>query len=189
FQFETLKNQVNPHFLFNSFNTLITIIEDNPKIAVEYVDRLSQFFRNIVMYREKDVILLKEELELLDNYYFLQKKRFCDNLSLFMDIPDELKISRYVPPLTLQLLMETAVNWFQHHPMPDLILLDIHLADGQSFEIFEQVDITSPVIFITAFDEYAIQAFKVNSIDYLLKPIKKEDLEVAVKKFHTLHAV
>jgi ligand-binding sensor domain-containing protein len=110
FQFETLKNQVNPHFLFNSFNTLISIIEENPKIAVEYVERLSQFFRNIVMYREKDVILLKEELELLDNYYFLQKKRFCENLSLNMDIPEEIKNSRYVPPLTLQLLMENTVK-------------------------------------------------------------------------------
>lgn len=110
FQFETLKNQVNPHFLFNSFNTLISIIEDNPTIAVEYVERLSQFFRNIITYREKDVIPLKEELELLDNYYFLQKKRFCDNLTLHADIPEELKNSRHVPPLTLQLLMENAVK-------------------------------------------------------------------------------
>jgi len=85
--------------------------------------------------------------------------------------------------------VKSAVKWFQHHPMPDLILLDIHLADGQSFEIFKQVDITSPVIFITAFDEYAIQAFKVNSIDYLLKPIKKDELEEALKKFHKLHGV
>ncbi len=85
--------------------------------------------------------------------------------------------------------VKSAVEWFHHHPMPDLILLDIHLADGHSFEIFNQVEITSPVIFITAFDEYAIQAFKVNSIDYLLKPIKKEDLEDALKKFHTLYAV
>jgi ligand-binding sensor domain-containing protein len=110
FQFETLKSQVNPHFLFNSFNTLISIIEDSPKIAVEYVERLSQFFRNIVTYREKDVILLKEELELLDNYYFLQKKRFCQNLSLVINIPEEIIHSRYVPPLTLQLLMENAVK-------------------------------------------------------------------------------
>jgi ligand-binding sensor domain-containing protein len=110
FQFETLKSQVNPHFLFNSFNTLISVIEDNPKVAVEYVERLSQFFRNIVTYREKDVIVLREELDLLDNYYFLQKKRFCENLSLKLDVPEEIKNSRYVPPLTLQLLMENAVK-------------------------------------------------------------------------------
>lgn len=83
--------------------------------------------------------------------------------------------------------VKSAVNWFQHHAMPDLLLLDIHLADGQSFEIFKQVDITIPVIFITAFDEYAIQAFKVNSIDYLLKPVKKEDLHEALEKFNKLH--
>ncbi len=110
FQFETLRSQVNPHFLFNSFNTLISIIEESPKVAVEYVERMSQFFRNIVNYREKDVIPLKEELELLDDYYFLQKKRYCENLTLEIRIPEEIKIGRYVPPLTLQLLMENAVK-------------------------------------------------------------------------------
>jgi DNA-binding LytR/AlgR family response regulator len=83
--------------------------------------------------------------------------------------------------------IKSALSWFSQHDMPDLILLDIHLADGQSFEIFKQVNITSPVIFITAYDEFAIRAFKVNSLDYLLKPIKKEELENALKKFHTLY--
>lgn len=85
--------------------------------------------------------------------------------------------------------VQSAIRWFREHPMPDLIILDIHLADGQSFEIFKQVDIHVPVIFITAFDEYAIQAFKVNSIDYLLKPFKKEELEASLKKFHMLNSV
>lgn len=85
--------------------------------------------------------------------------------------------------------VKSAVDWLLQHTMPDLILLDIHLADGQSFEIFNGVDVTAPVIFITAYDEYAIQAFKVNSIDYLLKPIKKEEMQVALKKFHKLHTV
>jgi len=84
--------------------------------------------------------------------------------------------------------VKSAVKWFRQHPMPDLVLLDIHLADGQSFEIFKHVEITSPVIFITAFDEYAIQAFKVNSVDYLLKPVKKDELGEALKKFHKLHS-
>ncbi len=110
FQFETLKSQVNPHFLFNSFNTLISVIEESPKVAVEYVERMSQFFRNIVTYREKDVISLKEELELLDNYYFLQKKRYGENLTLNVDVTDDFQTTRYVPPLTLQLLMENAVK-------------------------------------------------------------------------------
>ena len=67
--------------------------------------------------------------------------------------------------------MEEAVNWFSSHPSPDLIFMDIQLEDGISFEIFDEVRIEAPVIFTTAFDEYAIRAFKVNSVDYLLKPI------------------
>jgi DNA-binding LytR/AlgR family response regulator len=84
--------------------------------------------------------------------------------------------------------IRSAVEWFKKNSMPDLILLDIHLADGESFDIFHKADITAPVIFITAYDEFAIRAFKVNSIDYLLKPIRKEDLETALKKFHSLHS-
>ena len=84
--------------------------------------------------------------------------------------------------------VKSAVTWFRQNEMPDLILLDIHLADGQSFEIFKQVKITVPVIFITAYDEFAIQAFKVNSVDYLLKPVKKEELQAALNKFHMLHS-
>jgi DNA-binding LytR/AlgR family response regulator len=76
----------------------------------------------------------------------------------------------------------STVNWLAENPAPDLILMDIELSDGQSFEIFNQAKITSPVIFTTSYDEYALKAFKVNSIDYLLKPIQKEDLEAALKK-------
>ncbi len=76
-----------------------------------------------------------------------------------------------------------AVAWFQNNVHPDLIFLDIQLSDGLSFEIFEQVDIKSAIIFTTAFDEYALQAFKLNSIDYLLKPIDEEELGFAVKKY------
>ena len=80
----------------------------------------------------------------------------------------------------------TSVAWLQSNPAPDLILMDIELADGQSFEIFNLVEVKSPVIFTTSYDEYALKAFKVNSIDYLLKPVQKEDLEAAVKKFNAL---
>lgn len=79
--------------------------------------------------------------------------------------------------------IEEAVAWFQSHPEPDLIFLDIHLEDGVSFSIFEQVSIETPIIFTTAFDEYAIKAFKLKSIDYLLKPIIQEDLNSAIKKY------
>ncbi len=78
--------------------------------------------------------------------------------------------------------VEEALKWFDEFPMPDLLIADIHLSDGQSFEIFKKINITSPVIFITAFDQYAIQAFKVNSIDYLLKPVSMAELTSALDK-------
>jgi two-component system response regulator LytT len=79
--------------------------------------------------------------------------------------------------------VEEALSWFSENEHPDLIFLDIQLSDGLSFEIFEKTDIKSAVIFTTAYDEYALRAFKLNSIDYLLKPIDEDDLEVAVLKF------
>lgn len=78
--------------------------------------------------------------------------------------------------------IDSTVEWLRTHSSPDVILLDIHLADGSSFEVFEKVDITAPVIFVTAYDEYALKAFKVNAIDYLLKPIKQNELENALQK-------
>lgn len=78
--------------------------------------------------------------------------------------------------------VEEAVNWFYQNEAPDLIFLDIQLADGLSFEIFKHVEVVSPVIFTTAYDQYAIDAFKVNSIDYLLKPIHIDDLSRAFAK-------
>lgn len=85
--------------------------------------------------------------------------------------------------------VEESVKWLKAHPLPDLIFLDIQLADGLSFEIFRQVTVTSPVIFTTAYDEYAIKAFQVNSIDYLLKPIGPEALEGALRKLEDLRNV
>ncbi|MBK8519538.1 MAG: LytTR family DNA-binding domain-containing protein [Ferruginibacter sp.] len=82
--------------------------------------------------------------------------------------------------------VSSALKWFSENEAPDLIISDIQLSDGISFAIFKQVDIKCPVIFTTAYDQYAIEAFKVNSIDYLLKPVKKEELEKAIAKFKAL---
>lgn len=79
--------------------------------------------------------------------------------------------------------VEESIEWFQNNPHPELIFLDIQLSDGLSFEIFEALEINSAVIFTTAYDEYALQAFKLNSIDYLLKPIDEDDLKKAVDKY------
>jgi len=83
--------------------------------------------------------------------------------------------------------IRSSVQWLQTHPAPDMILMDIELSDGQSFEIFRQVPVRSPVIFTTSYDEYAIQAFKVNSVDYLLKPVEEEDLKAAMQKYRDVH--
>lgn len=79
--------------------------------------------------------------------------------------------------------VEESIHWFTTNQHPDLIFLDIQLSDGLSFEIFEKIDIQSAVIFTTAYDEYALRAFKLNSIDYLLKPIDEVDLAIAISKF------
>ncbi len=107
-------------------------------------------------------------------------------------IEDEKPSARRLQRMLAKLEMETevmlhsveeSIEWFQKNPHPDLIFLDIQLSDGLSFEIFEAVEIKSSVIFTTAYDEYALQAFKLNSIDYLLKPIDEDDLKKAVSKF------
>src|SRR5215510_9228842 len=82
--------------------------------------------------------------------------------------------------------IRASVNWLQNNPAPDLILMDIELCDGQSFEIFDKVDVKSTVIFTTSYDEYALKAFKVNSVDYLLKPVQKEDLKAALAKLQNM---
>lgn len=82
--------------------------------------------------------------------------------------------------------IRSSVDWLKGNPAPDLILMDIELSDGQSFEIFNMVEVTSPVIFTTSYDEFALKAFKVNSIDYLLKPIQQDELKTALGKFRKL---
>ncbi|MEM6643709.1 MAG: LytTR family DNA-binding domain-containing protein [Bacteroidota bacterium] len=82
--------------------------------------------------------------------------------------------------------VEDTVGYLKHHDAPELIFMDIQISDGISFQVFEQVEVLTPVIFTTAFDEYMLKAFKVNSIDYLLKPIKKDELSAALEKYQNL---
>jgi len=83
--------------------------------------------------------------------------------------------------------IQSTINWFQNNPSPDLIFLDIQLDDGLCFEIFENIKLDIPVIFTTAYDEYTLSAFKVNSVDYLLKPIEESALQNAIDKFKSVH--
>jgi two-component system LytT family response regulator len=111
-------------------------------------------------------------------------------------IEDEILASRHLKKIldevgtmevidTLESIAET-IEWFGSNPQPDLVFMDIHLADGIAFEIFNHVTINCPVIFTTAYDEYALRAFKVNSVDYLLKPVEVSDIQTALKKIKTL---
>ncbi len=84
--------------------------------------------------------------------------------------------------------VNSAVAWLQSNPQPPLVFCDIQLSDGIAFEIFEKIKINSPIIFTTAYDEYAIRAFKLNSIDYLLKPFTQEDLQFAIQKYKNTHS-
>ena len=84
--------------------------------------------------------------------------------------------------------VDESIGWFQQNPAPGLVFMDIHLADGSAFSIFDKVQISCPVIFTTAYDEYALKAFEVNTIDYLLKPISEKSLEHAVAKFRKMSA-
>lgn len=113
-------------------------------------------------------------------------------------IEDEYHAQKYLSNLlkeiipTVQILdmldsVEDAVDWFNEHPAPNLIFMDIQLADGLSFNIFKKIEVNAPVIFTTAFDQYALQAFKVNSVDYLLKPIDEVDLQKAIDKYQNIY--
>jgi two-component system response regulator LytT len=101
-------------------------------------------------------------------------------LDILANIDPEIQIAGYTESV------KQTVRWLKTNKLPDLILMDIHLSDGSAFSIFKNIQIETPIIFITAYDEYAIEAFRVNSIDYLLKPIKEKDMKRALEKFKKL---
>ena len=115
------------------------------------------------------IVIVEDEKPAADRLGRLLKKHFA-NTEIYQDIDS----------------VKSAVRWFESNPEPDLIFLDIQLADGLSFDIFDHLSIKTPVIFCTAYDQYAIKAFKLNSIDYLLKPVDPEELEIALNKFEEL---
>ncbi len=98
-----------------------------------------------------------------------------------------LSIDRMVEVVGVTDSIKSTVDYLKQNSPPDLILMDIELADGQSFEVFNMVPVKNPVIFITSYDEYALKAFKVNSVDYLLKPVQKDELEAALNKYKELN--
>lgn len=110
FEYEHLKSQVNPHFLFNSLNTLTGLIEDDKDAAMKYTTQLSDLYRNMLSHKDKDLITLAEEWDILENYIYIQRSRFGDALQLDIDIPEKLKKSKKIVPMALQLLLENAIK-------------------------------------------------------------------------------
>lgn len=110
FEYEHLRSQVNPHFLFNSLNTLTTLIEEDPKNAAQYSERLSDLYRNMQIHSSRNLVTLQEELDILDNYIHIQKSRFGDALHVHIDVAEMLKQTRKVIPLALQMLVENAIK-------------------------------------------------------------------------------
>ena len=108
-QLNALRTQVNPHFLFNNLNTLSSLIPENPKHAVDFVQQLSKVYRHILEVKDEKSILLKDELEVLNAYTFLLKTRFEKNLEVNINIPPE-KMQQKIVPLSLQILMENAIK-------------------------------------------------------------------------------
>lgn len=109
-QYDALKNQVNPHFLFNSLNALLNVVEENPAAASGFIKQLSAFYRKITAYRDTDVITVKEELEILNTYLFIQQQRYGRALVKTIQVDEVTATKFYLPPLSLQLLAENAVK-------------------------------------------------------------------------------
>lgn len=110
FEYEHLKSQVNPHFLFNSLNTLTNLIDEDTETAMRYTSQLADLYRNMLSFRDKDTILLAEEWEILENYMYIQQSRFGRALRLVTEIPPRIMNSKRIVPLALQLLVENAIK-------------------------------------------------------------------------------
>ncbi|MHC1705226.1 MAG: sensor histidine kinase [Tenuifilaceae bacterium] len=108
-QYETLKSQINPHFLFNNLNTLASLIEENPKIAVDYVQKTADYYRSILNLKDKEIITIEEELGLINTFFNLQSNRYGENLRLNINIATN-QMYNFVAPLTLQMLVENAIK-------------------------------------------------------------------------------
>ena len=128
-QFEALKNQIDPHFLFNSMNTVYSLIDTDPDKAKEFITRFSKTYRHVLDVKDKVVVLLKDEIEFLDSYIFLQKIRYEGNLEISIDI-DAQKLNTYIPPLSLQMLVENAIK---HNVVSDKMPLKIHIYINEEY--------------------------------------------------------
>ncbi|MGE5351959.1 MAG: sensor histidine kinase [Acidobacteriota bacterium] len=127
-QFDALKNQVNPHFLFNSLNTLATLISEDQKLAEEFVQRIASVYRYVLQNKDKELIELEEELNFIKAFLFLQSVRFGENLTVFVSVPANFN-RYYIAPLTLQMIVENAIK---HNIISSEKPLEIHICVDDS---------------------------------------------------------
>jgi ligand-binding sensor domain-containing protein len=154
-QLEVMKNQLNPHFLFNSFNTLINIIDKDKELAIEFAEKLSDFYREILLIQDREMVTVDEEVSLLKSYIYLQQRRFGDSLQLVLSVFEEHKKAG-IPPLTFQLLAENALK---HNKVDENNFLIIKIESAQSFLIVS--------------NNITLQEHKVKSAGIGLKNIQK----------------
>jgi len=132
-QFEVLQNQMSPHFLFNSLNTLTTLIAEDRKIAIDFTEKLSEVYRYILQNKEKELVGLQEELNFVMSYVFLLQMRYPENLYVNFDV-DEKYLEQSIPPLTLQILVENSIKHniiSKSHPLQ----IDIYVESGKSIVV------------------------------------------------------
>lgn len=132
-QFEVLQNQMSPHFLFNSLNTLTTLIAENQEIAITFTEKLSEVYRYILMHKEKELVSLKEELTFAENYVFLLRMRYPDNLTVNFSIPEDYT-QKHIAPLTIQMLIENAIK---HNIISRAkpLTIDVYVDNGNSIVV------------------------------------------------------
>lgn len=138
-QFEVLQNQMSPHFLFNSLNTLTTLIAENQEIAIDFTQKLSEVYRYILQNKERELVYLHEELEFAKSYLFLLKMRFPDNLTATFQIDKEYE-SMSIAPLTIQMLVENAIKHnvvSKAHPLH----IDVYVENGKSIVVKNNLQI------------------------------------------------
>lgn len=121
-QLTLLKNQISPHFLFNNFNTLNGLIQESPSAASQFLEQLSNIYRSVLKYRTEEVISLKQELNTLSAYIYMLKTRFGDSLQIEENYWDNQNQTHYLPPFTLQLLLENAVKHNSFDPANPLVI-------------------------------------------------------------------
>ena len=135
-QYETLKSQVNPHFLFNSLNVLTSLVHQQPDTAVKFIKKLSEVYRFVLDSRKQEVVDLETELKFVEDYMYLQKIRFGENLNCAMEVPDHL-MSKMVPPLSIQMLVENAIK---HNEVSEEFPLSIRIvASGDEIVVSNSV--------------------------------------------------